>query len=152
MITSPDYEAYKAKLAVAEALEAEVVPLNKAAIFEALASSDIQTVTVGFDGYGDSGQIESMIACDEAGIECELSNTPVQYQEVSFQDAAITTQSVPLHEAIARLVFALLEQTHAGWENNEGAFGEFAFNVPSRSIALNYNERFVESTYYQHEF
>jgi hypothetical protein len=152
MITSPDYKAYLARHAAAEALQAEILPANKAAIFDALVSADIQTITVAFDGCGDSGQIENTTAHDAAGVEHELPNATVAFHQVTFEALATVTQSVGLNEAITMLVFRLLEQVHAGWENNDGAYGEFTFDVANRSIALDYNERFTDSTYYYHEF
>ena len=35
----------------------------------------------------------------------------------------------------------ILEQTHGGWENNDGAYGEFTFDVAERTIKLDFNER-----------
>jgi hypothetical protein len=152
MTTTPDYRAYEAKLAAAGALEAEILPLNKTAIFDVLASTEIQTVTIAFDGYGNNGKIESIAAQDAAGGERRLPNTAVQVREVSFEEPAITVQDIPLSEAITAIVLTLLEQTHTGWENGDGAFGEVTFDVPLRSIALDYNERYTESTNHLHMF
>ena len=152
MTTSPDYEVYLAQRAAVDALTADILPRNKAAIFDALASANIQTVAVAFDGYGDSGQIESTTAHDATGAERELPNATVAFHEVAFQGPTTTMQSIRLDEAIAMLVFSLLEQVHAGWEDNDGAYGEFTFDVATRSITLDYNERFTDSTNYQHEF
>ena len=48
-------------------LDAELRPANKAVVFDALAAAGITIVTVRFDGYGDSGQIEDIEA--KAGDE-----------------------------------------------------------------------------------
>ena len=55
-------------------------------------------------------------------------------------------------DAVEALAYAFLEETHGGWENNEGAFGEFTFDVAERTITLDYNERFESSEYSQHLF
>ena len=55
-------------------------------------------------------------------------------------------------DAIEMMTYALLEQSHAGWENNDGGHAEFTFDVAERSIALDYDEHYVASTNYQHEF
>jgi len=55
-------------------------------------------------------------------------------------------------DAVEALVYAFLEETHGGWENNEGAYGEFTFNVAARTITLDYNERYEDSHYTQHSF
>jgi hypothetical protein len=58
----------------------------------------------------------------------------------------------PLTQAIEQLAYDFLRETHAGWENNEGAYGDFHFDVTERSITLNYNERIETSEYTQHVF
>ncbi len=50
-----------------------------------------------------------------------------------------------MKEAIERLAYE-------GWENNEGAYGNFLFDVTERTITLNYNERIETSEYSQHVF
>ena len=40
----------------------QLLAANKDALFDALAAAGIETVTVTFDGYGDSGQIEDIEA------------------------------------------------------------------------------------------
>jgi hypothetical protein len=53
---------------------------------------------------------------------------------------------------VEALVYAFLAETHGGWENNEGAYGDFTFTVADRSIILDYNERIETSEYTQHIF
>jgi hypothetical protein len=43
-------------------LAEQALPANKAALFDALAAAGITSVVVTFDGYADSGQIESLEA------------------------------------------------------------------------------------------
>ena len=43
-------------------------------------------------------------------------------------------------------------ETHDGWENSDGAYGDFTFDVAERTITLDYNERHMESDYSQHVF
>lgn len=39
-----------------------------------------------------------------------------------------------------------------GWQDGEGAYGEFVFDVAKRAILLDFNERFIESAQSSHEF
>jgi hypothetical protein len=55
-------------------------------------------------------------------------------------------------DAIEKLVYDLLEQTYSGWEDNQGAYGDFLFDVSERTITLNFNERIETSEYTQHVF
>ena len=57
-----------------------------------------------------------------------------------------------LSDAIETLVYAFLEQSHSGWEDNDGAYGDFTFDVGNRTITLDYNERYTESDYSCHTF
>jgi hypothetical protein len=57
-----------------------------------------------------------------------------------------------LTEAVENLAWDYLEERHAGWENNDGAFGTFVFDVAGRTITLEHNERFTDVTTSTHEF
>jgi len=131
---------------------AEALPLNKAALFDALARAGVTSVIVSFDGCGDSGQIEQVEArADDAVVE--LPADQVEFVEPLFGDAEKVNRSThTVADAIETLVYALLEQTHSGWENNDGAYGDFAFDVEKRTIELDYNERYTESVNSYHEF
>jgi hypothetical protein len=50
------------------------------------------------------------------------------------------------------MVYDFLDRTHAGWENNDGADGEFVFDVASRTVTLDYNERYTASNNFNYEF
>lgn len=134
-----------------EKLCASIRPENKAALFDALAQAGITSVEVVFDGYGDSGQIEDVTA--------KAGNNPVALPALSIEIAHVDWGSPdiarithPLKDAIEQLAYDFLRETHEGWENNEGAYGDFHFDVTDRAITLNYNERIETSEYTQHVF
>lgn len=64
----------------------------------------------------------------------------------------IERQTQPISIAIETLAYDFLGQTHGGWENSDGAYGDFTFDVAERTITLDYNERHMESDYSQHVF
>ena len=117
----------------------ECRPANIAALFDALAAAGITTVVVTFDGYGDSGQVESIDARDAEG-DVALPEATIEIGSPGEVDA---TQHIamPVREAVEELAFDLLRDTHAGWENNDGAYGDFSFDVAARTISLDHNER-----------
>lgn len=123
---------------------------NAKAIFEALAAAGITSVVIEFDGQGDSGQIENRTAMAGA-LEAKLPSVSVDYTDVGY-DGNATTTAIDLDNAIDNVVYAILEETHGGWENNDGAYGEVTFNVAERTFHLDYNERFTDSTLYEHDF
>jgi hypothetical protein len=125
---------------------------NREWVLEALQAAGIQRVLVTFDGSGDSGQIESVEARDPQGAEVQIAEVEVPMKSVYFEHRQITTaqQTKSLPEAIEELCYNILGDLHGGWEDNEGAFGEFTIDVAARTIALEYNERFIESISYNH--
>ena len=144
--------AYGAKRAAALALEAEILPANKVVLFQALSDVGIHTVVVSFDGYGDEGQIESVVARDVDGVEVANPLVDLTVKEVAFDDCAIIETLMPPRDLIETMAYKFLEQTHRGWENGDGACGEFTFDVAEQSITLEYNERYIETHYHEHEF
>jgi hypothetical protein len=126
-------------------------PANKAALFTVLAAAGITLVAVHFDGYGDSGQIESIEA--KAGDEpAELPDKLIEILEVKWGCSDIERQTLTIPDAVEHLAYAFLQQTHAGWENDAGGFGDFIFSVAEQTITLDYNERYESSENYTHEF
>ena len=129
-------------------IASEVLPANKTSLFDALATAGITTVIVNFDGCGDSGQIE-MIETRKGDDDCALPAVEVEIASANW-GSTIDRQTKSVREAIETLVYDVLNQDHGGWENNDGACGDFTFDVTERTITLDYNERCMD--YSQHVF
>ncbi len=125
--------------------------LNKPLVFDALAAAGLTLVEVEFDDEGDSGQIEEISAYAGDAV-AELPSSSLTLHEAVQNKDDPTTTTVSLSAAIETLCYDYLSQTHGGWENNEGAYGTFEFDVQERSIRLDFNARFVDSTNYSHDF
>lgn len=151
-MTSSDYAEYERKAAAAARLAAEMRPLNKTALFDALAAAGIDRVSVAFDGCGDSGQIESVTAIAADGSEITLPATTIAMREVNFDGPSVRTEQRDIAEAIETISYAYLEETHDGWENDDGACGEFVFGVADRTIRLDYTERYTATNFLVHVF
>ena len=133
------------------ALSESIRPANKTTLFDVLVAAGITSVLVHFDGSGDSGQIEGIDAT--AGDQpAEIPNCNIEIAQVGWGDPNIERTTLSVRDAIESLAYDFLEQTHGGWENNEGAYGEFTFDVVQRTITLDYNERVETSEYSQHMF
>jgi hypothetical protein len=152
METSPDYRDYETLLSAFSQRQAELAPGNRAALFAALAAVGIHTAVVTFDGCGDSGQIEAVTGFAADNTEISLPDEHVEFRETAFADTTISMSVKTVREIIEDMVYDLLEETHAGWEDGDGAYGEFTFSVPDQTITLAYNERFIDSTYHEHQF
>ncbi len=132
-------------------VQASVRELNKAAVFDALATSHVTSVIVDFDGSGDEGQINNLMPY--AGeSEAELPNTLLTVRAVELNGNIVKTQETTLKDAIEQLCYDLLGQEHGGWEINDGSYGEFCFDVESRTIALEFNGRFTDTWTDNHTF
>jgi len=123
---------------------------NKAIVFAALAAAGIHRVTVEYDGGGDSGQIEDVWARNDGD---EIISFPSDRKITLLSenpDHPLAEQS--FEAAVETLAWDYLEQRHDGWENNDGAFGIFVFDVPGRLITLEHNERYTEVNTINDEF
>lgn len=146
-----DFTAWEAERRAQEAAQAAIRPVNKAALFSVLSAAGITSIDVSFDGYGDSGQIESIDAKADAA-DAPLPEATVTLRIIGWRDTDPTERTLPIREAIEHFVYDCLGQTHGGWENNEGAFGTFVFDVADQSITLDYNQRFEDVESFEHAF
>jgi len=146
-----DLPAWELRQAREAELAAQVLPHNKAALFDALATAGIATVIVQFEGYGDSGQIEDILSRN-GDLDIALPPDLIEIAVVQWEADEPQRITVSVHDVIERLVFDFLAETHCGWENNDGAYGDFTFDVANQTISLDYNERYTASENYTHEF
>ena len=124
---------------------------NKAILFAALAEAGIHRVTVDYDGSGDSGQIENVEAWN-AGNE-RIPFPPGVMVELASENPDRPLPAQNLEAAVETLAWDYLEISIGwGWENDDGAFGTFVFDVPARSIRLEHNARYTEVNTTSHEF
>lgn len=142
----------RAEFAAERQQRAALRPANKTAVFAALAGAGVAKVSVSFDGYGDSGQIENIEARDALSAPVQLPDQTISIVAVIWGQTEPEARSMTLTEAIEHLVYDALSETHGGWELNEGAFGEFVFDVSAREIRLEYNERMTVTEFYSHTF
>jgi hypothetical protein len=129
----------------------ELGKINKAAIFDALAALDITEVLVEFDGEGDSGQIE-MLTFVRNGEPVPMPEATVTLQQASFGSTESVISECSLRDGIDTLCYDFLEDEHGGWENNDGAFGEFRLDVAKRTVELEFHGRFTDVSTSHHSF
>jgi hypothetical protein len=125
--------------------------LNKPIVFGALAAAGLTRVTVEFDGIGDSGQIDEITAyAGETPAKVPLTSLTLHQAPQNSGDSR--TAETTLRQAIETLCYDYLSQCHSDWQDNDGAYGTFEFDVRNQSIHLEFNERFVDSTNSKHDF
>ena len=106
-----------------------------------LAAHGITTLTIGYDGGGDEGQVEHVEAFGPAGAT-DLPDVECRRHGMEFNG---TTDEQPdrLTSAIESFGYEVLEGVHGGWEINDGAFGSLTIDVASRSASLEHNSRYT---------
>lgn len=99
-----------------------------------LKGAGVACVHIQYDGCGDSGQIESIEYRD-------IDGKPVNIQE----KVAIT------EDQLMDLFYDLTQARHPGWENNDGAFGEFEWNLTGDTLTHSHSDRFTDYDTTAHE-
>ncbi|NPD17151.1 hypothetical protein HOY34_18325 [Xinfangfangia sp. D13-10-4-6] len=134
-----------------QTLSTTAMAANKETLFAAMRAAGITEIIVTFDGAGDSGQVEDIDArCGDTAVP--MPDTEITLAQVSWGISEISTSSMSLSEAVETLAYDLLSDCHGGWENCDGAFGEFHFDAEAGTILLDYNERFTSSEQFNHTF
>jgi len=124
---------------------------NKTAVFDALAAANITQVLVEFDGAGDSGQIESVTAF-RGEAQIAFPSTTIALQQASWGSTELRFTEEKLSQAIETLCYDYLQETQGGWENNDGAYGEFRLDVAARTVELEFNGRYTAVDTENHTF
>lgn len=99
-----------------------------------LKDAGVERVHVDCDGRGDSGCIESIRYTDGQGSAVDLAGK-----------LAIT------EEQLLDLFYDLTQARHPGWENNDGASGEFDWNLGDDALNHIHNVRFTDYDTTEHE-
>jgi hypothetical protein len=132
-------------------LEAELFTRYKGALLNALALAGVTRVVVSFDGYGDSGQIEN-VEVQAGDDQIAMPTAAIEIAEAVWDQAEPKRSTVGIAEAVESLAYDVLEKTHCGWENSDGAYGDIIFDAEEETITLDYNERYTASENYTHTF
>ena len=82
----------------------------------------------------------------------EFPSVEIPYAAITWDNPAVEMRQLSLTDVVEQLAYDLLADTHGGWENNDGAYGEFCFDASARCIHLEFNERFTSSELFTHEF
>jgi hypothetical protein len=99
-----------------------------------LQAAGIDSVQIFYDGCGDSGCIESITYADGQGSAVDVAG------------------KLPMtEEQLTDLFYDLTQARHPGWENNDGAYGEFDWNLKDDALKHTHNDRFTDYDTTEHE-
>ena len=136
--------------------KADRVKYHANLLFDTLAQTKVSSIEVSFEGCGDSGQIESVDYTDANGKgidEAYLDKVIVkgsektsyhQWDEKKKEMVLTEAREGNVREIIEEVCYDKLGASHGGWELNEGSYGTFHFDVSTRKVRLEYNERIEE--------
>lgn len=100
----------------------------------ALRDAGVVRVRVDYDGCGDSGQIEEVTYLAADGVQLNLTGT------------------LGLREGeLMNLFYDLIQVRHPGWENNDGAYGDFEWDLTADTLYHTHNDRFTDYDTTEHE-
>ncbi|MFA7440853.1 MAG: DUF6878 family protein [Sphingomonadaceae bacterium] len=155
MSTNPDFaavqESWQERETARKRLAEKIFPLNKAVLFSALRDARITELTVGYDGSGDEGRIDNIVAC--AGSE--IVDVPGIIVDLSYADetgGGAKSRRTDLNGAIGDFAEELIYRLYPWWEDNDGAYGEVTFDVAAETVTLDHNARFTAVNSFQHDF
>lgn len=100
----------------------------------ALREAGVARVRVDYDGSGDSGQIEQIGYLGADGVELNPTGT-LGLPEDELMD----------------LFYDLTQVRHPGWENNDGAYGDFEWDLTTDTLHHTHNDRFTDYNTTEHE-
>ncbi len=116
----------------------ERVQAAKTALIVALKSIGAATVTVEYNGEGDSGQVNATTARTAENVVVPL-DMPFPVDNPN--------KSETLETALDEFVWDILYLHHAGFENNDGGYGELVIDVAAGTVDLNHYDRFIDSVF-----
>jgi len=125
-------------------------------LFDTLAQTKVSSIEVSFEGCGDSGQIESVDYTDTNGkgideayldkviVKGSAKTSYHKWDEKTKKLVKTEATEGNVREIIEEICYDKLGASHGGWEINEGSYGTFYFDVSTRKVTLEYNERIEE--------
>lgn len=99
-----------------------------------LKGAGVQVVHINYDGCGDSGQIEGVTYLDAEGKPLDPAGR-VTITEDQLMD----------------LFYDLTQARHPGWENSDGAFGEFEWDLTADTLHHSHSDRFTDYDTTEHD-
>ncbi len=151
-MTEQPFVDYEANYRTFEKLEKGLLPRNKEVLFEAFTAARIASVTVTFDGCGDSGQMEDMSAVDLNDMTVSIPEWTINTRRADFHGLTVKEEATTVEDFIETLCYDLLSKRQNGWENGDGAYGQIIFTTAQRAIRIEFHERYTETNYYEYDF
>lgn len=124
----------------------------KQEVFNQLLRLKVDTVSVEFDGGGDSGQIDSISA--GCGTDMEVPWGKATKNETIWTQNSHEIKEVPvtISDLVEALCIERLGDMGYDWYNNDGGYGTFTITVATGHVLLDYEQRISSSESHQFEY
>ena len=155
-IKLPKMDDIMAQIKADQLKKADRVKYHSNLLFDTLAQTKVSSIEVSFEGCGDSGQIESVDYTDANGkgideayldkviVKGSAKTSYHKWDEKKKEMVLTEAREGNIREIIEEICYDKLGASHGGWEINEGSYGTFYFDVSTRKVRLEYNERIEE--------
>ena len=155
-IKLPKMDDIMAQIKADQLKKADRVKYHSNLLFDTLAQTKVSSIEVSFEGCGDSGQIESVDYTDANGkgideayldkviVKGSAKTSYHKWDEKTKKLVKTEATEGNVREIIEEICYDKLGASHGGWEINEGSYGTFYFDVSTRKVRLEYNERIEE--------
>ena len=152
----PKMDDIMAQIKADQLKKADRVKYHSNLLFDTLAQTKVSTIEVDFEGCGDSGQIEAVDYTDSKGkgideayldkviVKGSAKTSYHKWDEKKKEMVLTEAREGNIREIIEEICYDKLGASHGGWEINEGSYGTFYFDVSTRKVRLEYNERIEE--------
>jgi len=152
----PKMDDIMAQIKADQLKKADRVKYHTNLLFDTLAQTKVSFIEVSFEGCGDSGQIEAIDYTDANGkgideaylnkviVKGSATTAYMQYDKKTKLLVDGKSKEGTVREIIEEICYDKLGASHGGWEINEGSYGTFYFDVSTRKVRLEYNERIEE--------
>jgi hypothetical protein len=123
---------------------------NLRRVLPLLEGAGIETVLVTFSGSGDSGAVDWVYFKPDQPNEFSRAQVPQLRMNSFFEDGrwskAVVPETMTLREALTNITDDYLEEAGVNWYDNDGGYGELEIDVAARSVSLDINVNYTEST------
>jgi hypothetical protein len=155
-IKMPKMDDIMAQIKADQIKKGDRVKYHTNLLFDTLAQTKVSFIEVSFEGCGDSGQIEAVDYTDANGkgidelyldkviVKGSAKTSYHKWDEKKKEMVLTEAREGNIREIIEEVCYDKLGASHGGWEINEGSYGTFYFDVSTRKVRLEYNERIEE--------
>ena len=136
-------------------LRADALPHNRTVLMTLLGEHGIKCLTIFYSGGGDSGDTDKIETTPPEALAVLGSVTismrqPEVEQLEGHHTYVLAEEDRPALDALREFALGWVEQTHCGWENNDGGTGDVTFDVLQDICTLQHTEYYTGTLHHEY--